>query len=144
MTELKKALQSKILEFEALRTNPNHQTEMEQNAVLVTLRELKYLDSLAEFEPTETNTLLCDEGLKENQSVPRAVDYIKFMKEVYTPSAPNELLATEAQDIYFWHVRLQRQALGMALDVRCMCGRCKCLCACGLLARWLAPWRGGM
>lgn len=98
MTELKKALQSKILEFEALRTNPNHQTEMEQNAVLVTLRELKYLDSLAEFEPTETNTLLCDEGLKENQSVPRAVDYIKFMKEVYTPSAPNELLATEAQD----------------------------------------------
>ena len=50
MTELKKALQQKILEFEECKNNPNHQSEMEQNAVQVTLRELKYLDSLAEFE----------------------------------------------------------------------------------------------
>lgn len=49
MTELKKALQEKIKQFEAFKTDPMYQTQIEQNAVQVTLRELKYLDSIAEF-----------------------------------------------------------------------------------------------
>lgn len=68
----------------------------------MTKREMKLIEicfyHLTQNQPNSGNTLLCDEGLKENQSVPRALDYIKFMKEVYTPDAPNELLATEAHD----------------------------------------------
>lgn len=50
VSKLKIALQDKIKEFEAFKTNPNYQTEMEQNAVIITLRELKYLDSIVEYE----------------------------------------------------------------------------------------------
>jgi hypothetical protein len=37
-------------------------------------------------------------GDKEKQSIPRAVDYVEFMKEQYTPNTPTEPLATEARD----------------------------------------------
>jgi hypothetical protein len=50
VSKLKLALQDKIRQFEAYKTDPRYQTEMEQNAVVVTLRELRYLDSIAEYE----------------------------------------------------------------------------------------------
>lgn len=53
MTELKKAIQDKIIEFESFKTNPMYQSHIEQNAIEVTLRELKYLDSIAEIEEIE-------------------------------------------------------------------------------------------
>lgn len=56
-TELKRVLEEKIKEFESYKTNPNYQSEIEQNAVVITLRELKYLESIAEIvvdpEPAE-------------------------------------------------------------------------------------------
>lgn len=53
MTELKKALQAKIKEFEGYKTHPNYQSAIEKNAILVALRELQYLDSITEFENME-------------------------------------------------------------------------------------------
>lgn len=54
-SSIKQALQDKIIEFEAFKTDRRYQSEMEQNAVIVTLRELRYLDSIAEIvqQPTE-------------------------------------------------------------------------------------------
>jgi len=50
MTELKKALKEKIKEYESYVNNPKYNSEIEQNAVKITLKELKYLDSIIEFE----------------------------------------------------------------------------------------------
>jgi len=36
-------------------------------------------------------------GDKETQIIPRAVDYIEFMKEQYTPNPPNEPLLREGE-----------------------------------------------
>lgn len=55
-SNVKQALQDKIKQFEAFKTDSRYQSEMEQNAVIVTLRELRYLDSMAETvdtQPTE-------------------------------------------------------------------------------------------
>ena len=49
-SELKKALKEKIKEFEGHKNDPMYQLPIEQNAIQVTLRELKYLDSIAEYE----------------------------------------------------------------------------------------------
>lgn len=45
---LKEALREKIVEFEGYIDHPDYSSRMEQNAVAVTLREFKYLDSIAE------------------------------------------------------------------------------------------------
>lgn len=50
MSELKKALQEKIAKFEALKTHANYQSDLEQNTLIVLLREFRYLDSIAEYE----------------------------------------------------------------------------------------------
>lgn len=47
---LKEALQDKIRSFEAAQKDPNYQSNIEQNVVAVALRELRYLDSIVEFE----------------------------------------------------------------------------------------------
>lgn len=48
-SELKKALELKIKEYEGYLTNTMYQSDIEQNAVMVTLRELKYLNSICEY-----------------------------------------------------------------------------------------------
>jgi len=44
-------------------------------------------------------------GDKEKQSIPRAVDYVEFMKEQYTPNTPTEPLESEGEE-------------------KCVCGDC--------------------
>ena len=51
-SKLKQALHEKIAEFETYKTDKRYQTHIEQNAVVVTLRELRYLDSIVEYEET--------------------------------------------------------------------------------------------
>lgn len=53
ISKLKGALAKKIEEFEGYKLNPKYQTEMEQNAVQVVLRELKVLDAYVDFEHEE-------------------------------------------------------------------------------------------
>lgn len=47
---LKKELQNMITQFEGHKSDPMYQSHIEQNAIEVTLRRLKYLDSIAEYE----------------------------------------------------------------------------------------------
>jgi hypothetical protein len=50
MSKLKEALQAKIKEFEEHKINPMYQSDLEQNAIIVTLRELRYLDEIVEYK----------------------------------------------------------------------------------------------
>jgi hypothetical protein len=79
MTELKKALQEKIAEFERSQTDPRYQSEIEQNAVSVVLRELRYLDSIIEFTPVTP------------ESYSGAVDEKVFLDENHRIQPENEL-----------------------------------------------------
>ena len=51
MSKLREALHDKITRFRELRGHPDYTSEIEQNAVIVTLRVLEELDEIAEYEP---------------------------------------------------------------------------------------------
>lgn len=73
MNELKKALKEKIREYRAYLKDPNHQTEMEQNAVMVTLKELLYLDTIVDYSEDENGDVDINydfhEGRGEDNSI---------------------------------------------------------------------------
>lgn len=57
MSKLKQALKDKIQEFETLIDHPDHNSEMEQNAIIVCLRELHELDQIVEYDDIEVPIL---------------------------------------------------------------------------------------
>lgn len=52
MINLKQALTEKIREYEGHLDNKRYESVMEHNAILVVLKELRYLNSIVEYEDT--------------------------------------------------------------------------------------------
>lgn len=58
MSKLKQALQEKIEQFEGYIDKPGFDSDIEQNAVHTTLRVLRYLDQIVEYEEMTEQELI--------------------------------------------------------------------------------------